>query len=720
MIVHWLKTFTFKLRNSHRTISLLSLGVILLIFSLRGIGLLQPLELAAYDLLFYLSADEPKDSRIVLVTWTEEDIRASEEDIMSDNTLQFMLKTIKQQQPRVIGLDLYRDVPRTSRLLTDEQNDKAYRNLKQIFETTKNLIGVEKIKPPIIASSTILKKNHQIGSSDLITDADNRVRRSFLYPPLKEEDNPLKITNSPYIGVLLAEIYLSQEGWKYRETDDRGSIGFFKGDRLINLQQLKTFDGAYVNNEDGVDFLVNFRRGKTPFEVVTVEQLKAGNLPADLFRDKIVIIGNVAPSIADRHYTPVSRWGIPQEEENWTYGVYIIAHVTSSIVSAALNGRPLLRVFPLGIGYWLAIIASIIVVRTFNRYRKLTIARLLLTVVFLAFILTFSLWVISDLAFAEGWWIPIFPAILVIWGTVLVIGNQIAAKKDRNNQIEIKKLIAKDRNNLAKIKQISKSVLHEAGNDMANIRYMIENINAETQKAIDLARSKYEEDLDLGYEDSESADFGKSNLAIALQSIITSSNQIKKRINQFGKYKARHDIFFRSIGELPKITLELTDINQYIKQIVKEFYQKNWHQKNNFFILEEFYDPELKSEIIDRFCLEIVLSNLLDNAMSAIKDRQQSEDRKGLPTIKVTTHNSFYYFQLIVEDNGVGIPNNLQNEIFEDYVSYGQGSSGIGLSIVKKYLSLEKGRIKVISQVGEGSKFLVSIPKKLEKTPIPK
>ena len=706
----------FKLQKIHKTITSVLLKVMLPIFILRGIGLLQPLELAAYDLLFYLSADEPKDSRIVLVTWTEEDIQISEEDIMSDYTLQFVLETIKQQQPRVIGFDFYRDVPKTSGLLTDEQNLEVYRNLEQIFKTTKNLVGIQKILPPVVAPAKILQEVSQIGSSDLIEDRDNRIRRSFIYPPLKSSEDPTKVRNPPYIGAVLADEYLSQEGWSYREEEPQGSISFFKGDRAKTLKDIRVIDGAYINNKDGVDFLINYRRGDTPFEVVAVGQLKRGELPQDFFRDKIVIFGNVAPSIADRHDIPVRRWGVPKTEEDWTYGVYIIAHVTSSIVSSALDGRPLLRIFPWGADYLLTIVLTITSARILNKYRELSISRIYLISIILSFILTATLWVISHFAFLQGWWIPIVPAVLAILGTMLLINTQIATEKERENSLSIERLAEKVRENSLRIEFISIEVVHRTGNRIAQIENLVNTIEAENQIAIELAKNKHQEELDFAYAETE--DFEKTELAIALRSIANSKEQIEQQIDRFNKDKNHYDNYLRISQGTIDFTPKLTEINQHIEQIINDFEREEIGDNESKIALNRTYAPELKSEFIDQNCLEIVLSNLLNNALFAVNARSLNEDDKYIPTIGVATYKSTYYFQIIIEDNGIGILDHLQEEIFEQRVSYRHGGSGVGLFIVRSYLALEKGRIEVISQVNRGSQFIVSIPRKRGKTPL--
>lgn len=82
-----------------------------LLIGLRLAGLLQGLELAALDEFFRLRPKEPVDSRIVIVGINEPDIQKVGQWPISDAMLAKLLETLKQQKPRAIGLDLYRDLP---------------------------------------------------------------------------------------------------------------------------------------------------------------------------------------------------------------------------------------------------------------------------------------------------------------------------------------------------------------------------------------------------------------------------------------------------------------------------------------------------------------------------------------------------------------------------------------------------------------------------------
>lgn len=73
-----------------------------------------------------------------------------------------------------------------------------------------------------------------------------------------------------------------------------------------------------------------------------------------------------------------------------------------------------------------------------------------------------------------------------------------------------------------------------------------------------------------------------------------------------------------------------------------------------------------------------------------------------------------------ITDNGIGIPADSVNEIFEPFfisntseLARGTGRIGLGLSIAKRYISLHKGNILVRSVPDEGSTFTIIIPKKI-------
>jgi signal transduction histidine kinase len=80
-------------------------------------------------------------------------------------------------------------------------------------------------------------------------------------------------------------------------------------------------------------------------------------------------------------------------------------------------------------------------------------------------------------------------------------------------------------------------------------------------------------------------------------------------------------------------------------------------------------------------------------------------------TIFVQTVLNESSVQILIKDNGLGIPDGLQEKIFEPFMTYGKKEgTGLGLSITKKIIEDHGGTIKVESQLGEGTTILIGLP----------
>ncbi|MCM1987793.1 MULTISPECIES: ATP-binding protein [Methanococcoides] len=72
--------------------------------------------------------------------------------------------------------------------------------------------------------------------------------------------------------------------------------------------------------------------------------------------------------------------------------------------------------------------------------------------------------------------------------------------------------------------------------------------------------------------------------------------------------------------------------------------------------------------------------------------------------------------EISVSDNGIGIPKNKHEEIFETFkqadssTARSYGGTGLGLAIVKQYVEMHGGNIRVESEEGVGSTFTFTIP----------
>jgi len=100
-----------------------------------------------------------------------------------------------------------------------------------------------------------------------------------------------------------------------------------------------------------------------------------------------------------------------------------------------------------------------------------------------------------------------------------------------------------------------------------------------------------------------------------------------------------------------------------------------------------------------------VLLNLLVNAAQAIPDGKEG-------VITVRTHSDGSVVSIEVEDNGLGMSNDIANKVFDPFFTTkdpGKGT-GLGLSVSQKIIQDHAGSLTVVSSVGMGSIFKISLP----------
>ncbi|WP_300597711.1 response regulator [Niabella sp.] len=124
-------------------------------------------------------------------------------------------------------------------------------------------------------------------------------------------------------------------------------------------------------------------------------------------------------------------------------------------------------------------------------------------------------------------------------------------------------------------------------------------------------------------------------------------------------------------------------------------------------VIECYIDPQLPEKVMgDSVRLNQVLLNLLSNA---IKFTSMGSIR--LSARLTATHEDYYMVAFEVEDTGIGIPAEQQERIFESFEQVAHmnahrfGGIGLGLSIVKQLIELQRGELFVDSKPGAGSRF---------------
>ena len=365
---------------------------------LRLLGVFQELEWAALDSFLRWRPAEPTDDRLLIVGITEADIQQVGTYPIPDGVLAALITELKQHDPQVIGLDLFRDLP------VQPGSDQ----LNQLMMESPQLFGIEKIISSAIAPPPALPPE-RIGFNDFALDDDGFVRRAFLgaFPPPTHPEPESFRFSFPFV---LAEAYLAEDGL-FLENGRRRQDNMRFGD--TELQRFMPNDGGYARADGtGVQMLINVRSGPTPFTVVSLSSMLSGEVDESLIRDRIVLIGVMSLGQKDL----VNSAAVNTLNPGLVYGVEMHAHITSQILSAVLDDRPLLNVWPdpweyLWIIGWGTVGMLLVGFITRPTWYLLTVGLIGLGVFACSYAV---LWL-------GGWWLPVMPTLIAFTLNGLVL-----------------------------------------------------------------------------------------------------------------------------------------------------------------------------------------------------------------------------------------------------------------------------------------------------------
>ncbi|MBD1879739.1 CHASE2 domain-containing protein [Coleofasciculus sp. FACHB-T130] len=308
--------------------SILATGLLL---GVRQLGGLQSLELATFDQMVRLrfatrvlgdldrsSPMEGPDPRLLVVEITEADIKAQNRYPLSDRTLHQLLAQLERHQPRVIGLDIYRDIPM----------EPGHAELSRQLQKSDRIITVCKISDidnPGVAPPKIVPED-RLSFDDLVIDPDNAVRRSLLFAT-----SDVGACKTPYsLGARLALRYLEQLGIEAQPHPKN----YLQLNSIVFKPLEANFGGYQQADSGGYQILLDYRSAHNIAQQVTLTEVLKGQINPDWVKDRIVLIGVTSPTVDNVFYTPYGG-------SRKMFGVRVQAQTVSQILSVVLDKRPL-------------------------------------------------------------------------------------------------------------------------------------------------------------------------------------------------------------------------------------------------------------------------------------------------------------------------------------------------------------------------------------------
>jgi signal transduction histidine kinase len=230
-------------------------------------------------------------------------------------------------------------------------------------------------------------------------------------------------------------------------------------------------------------------------------------------------------------------------------------------------------------------------------------------------------------------------------------------------QIEDQKLLLANKEREEAWREMAKQVAHEVKNPLTPMKLIIQNFERKFDK------------------NDPNIDKKVSDLSKSLVDQIDLVATVASAFSEFAKLPTKND--------------EVFDLKEELENLVRVF-----NEDGNIY----FHVNRDKIFVkMDKIYLSRIFTNMITNAKQAI-----FEGRKSIINIDVEHFNKKVV--MIVSDNGIGIPKDKLEQIFEPNFTTKNSGMGLGLTMVKKMIEEYKGEISVKSTEGKGTKFTIILP----------
>jgi signal transduction histidine kinase len=243
--------------------------------------------------------------------------------------------------------------------------------------------------------------------------------------------------------------------------------------------------------------------------------------------------------------------------------------------------------------------------------------------------------------------------------------NEMTAELAKTRELEAQ---LQEAEKSAVVGRLGSAIAHEIRNPLNYINLTLDHLRAKFAPA----------------DDAKKADFDK--LTSQLKAEV---ERINRQISDFLTY-----------SRPTNADLQPTDVRKVIENSLKMVEPQAEEQNIRISLIEH---ENVSPIVADAEFLRSVFSNLFINAVQAM------EKKGGKLCVTISPDEDFVRIE--VADTGDGIPDENLSKIFEPYFSTKETGTGLGLAIAKKVVDIHDGTIDVESKTGEGTKFIVKLPK---------
>ncbi len=308
--------------------------------------------------------------------------------------------------------------------------------------------------------------------------------------------------------------------------------------------------------------------------------------------------------------------------------------------------------------------------------------------------------------------------ILVLSTLIFIYRNNIQRRK-AYRLLEIQKqeiLLQRDQTNHALTELKSTQAQLIQSEKMASLGELTAGIAHEIQNPLNFVNNFSELNKELLEELKDEIDNGNMNEVKTIANDVI-ENEVK--INHHGK---RADAIVKGMLQHSRKNngvKENIDINALCDEYVRLSYHGLRAKDKNFIAdFKTYFDESIGKINIVPQDMGRVLLNLFNNAFYAVNEKKKTADKNYKPLVTVATKSPSPpvkkgWVEVIVTDNGNGIPQKVIDKIFQPFFTTKPTGEGTGLGLSLSYDIITKehnGTIKVESKEGEGSTFIIQLP----------
>lgn len=195
-------------------------------------------------------------------------------------------------------------------------------------------------------------------------------------------------------------------------------------------------------------------------------------------------------------------------------------------------------------------------------------------------------------------------------------------------------------------------------------------------------------------------------------------HDLKQNSAKIGEHGKRADAIVRSMMQHArggKPIFEMFDLNELVEKYTELAYQGKRNQYSGFTAtIEKDLNVNLGEIKVVGQEIGQVLMNVIGNSLDAVLSKQKNLGAGYEPTIKITTRKTRKFVEVIIADNGPGIPEEIREKIFEPFFTTKPTGEGTGLGLSLSYNIINHGHNGNLTLVNreeeEGAEFRITLP----------